>query len=282
MVALGLQFLLCPFLRGVGSENSLKIKKKNFVTFQGSDGRIIGFCKNNFQIHFSKEEDSIYTEYGDEYRIRIIRLFSRYADGIFTVNPDLLNTLPDSAEFAPYSSVDPNAITPTFPRRIIDKVHIVHAPSNPQVKGTKYLLKALDMLKEEGFNFEFTVVGGMANKDALCVYQKADLIVDQLLAGWYGGFAVEAMAMGKPVIAYIREDDLVHIPPEMRAELPIIRANPENIFEVLRKILSDKGSGLREIGMRSRDYVCNWHDPVKIAKHLIRRYCAPKGNDHIV
>ena len=270
-------YFYARFFEGLDLKIASKLRKKIFVTFQGSDGRIIGFCKKNYQFHFSKEEDAIHTEHDDESRMRIINLFSMYADGIFTVNPDLLNTLPDSAEFIPYSSVAPNTIIPTFPHRRIDRIHIVHAPSNPQVKGTKYLLKALNLLKEKGFDFDFTLVTGMTNQEALCVYQKADLIVDQLLAGWYGGFAVEAMAMGKPVIAYIREYDLVHIPPQMRAELPIIRANPENVFEVLRKILSDKGKGLRETGMRSRDYVCNWHDPNKVANKLVSYYRAPKA-----
>ena len=33
------------------------------------------------------------------------------------------------------------------------------------------------------------------------MYAQADLVVDQVLIGWYGALAVETMAMGKPVIA---------------------------------------------------------------------------------
>ena len=34
----------------------------------------------------------------------------------------------------------------------------------------------------------------------------ADIAIDQLYAGWYGGFAVEVMAMGKTCVAYSEED----------------------------------------------------------------------------
>ena len=268
--------LYARFFEELDLKIASKLRKKIYVTFQGSDGRIIGFCKNNYKFHFSKEDDATHTEHGDKTRIKRIRIFEKYADRIFTVNPDLLNTLPDTAEFIPYSSVNPYAVSPAFPQKEIAKIHIVHAPSNPQVKGTKYLLEALSILKKEGFYFEFTLVNGLSNQEALSIYQKADLVVDQLLAGWYGGFAVEAMAMGKPVIAYIREEDLVHIPPQMRKELPIINANPENILDILRDILSKCGSDLHEIGKRSREYVCSWHDPVKIASKLISYYKAPK------
>ena len=65
----------------------------------------------------------------------------------------------------------------------------------------------------------------LSNKEARKRYETADILIDQLLAGWYGGLAVELMALGKPVICYIREDDLKYIPKEMRDELPIINAN---------------------------------------------------------
>ena len=62
--------------------------------------------------------------------------------------------------------------------------------------------------------------------EAMKLYAQADLVIDQLLAGWYGGFAVETMAMGKPVVCYIRAEDLQFVPPAMVAELPLIPARP--------------------------------------------------------
>jgi hypothetical protein len=64
----------------------------------------------------------------------------------------------------------------------------------------------------------------MSNEAARRIYEKADLLVDQLLAGWYGGVAVEFMALGKPVVCYLRESDLRFLPEAMRRQIPIIRA----------------------------------------------------------
>jgi hypothetical protein len=120
--------------------------------------------------------------------------------------------------------------------------------------------------------FDFVLVEGRSNADARLLYEQADLVIDQLLAGWYGGLAVEVMALGKPVISYLRRSDLVFIPPKMRDELPIIEADPDSIYSVLREWLTIKVGDLMERGVKSRDYVENWHDPVKIARRMKADY----------
>jgi glycosyltransferase involved in cell wall biosynthesis len=264
--------LYARYLDGLDLVIAHKLRKKIFVTFQGSDGRIIGYCKENYEYHFSKEDGFYDAENFDIYRKNKINMFSKYADKIYALNPDLLNTMPSKARFVPYASVRVMSIAPNFPKKIIQKIHIVHAPSNQQIKGTKYVISSINHLKNEGFNFDFTLVEGLRNYEALEIYRKADVVIDQLLAGWYGAFAVEAMAMGKPVVAYIRNKDLVHIPFEMYADLPIINANPDNLLDVLRGIMNSDGNGLHEVGRRSRDYVCKWHDPAKITRDLMADY----------
>jgi glycosyltransferase involved in cell wall biosynthesis len=102
--------------------------------------------------------------------------------------------------------------------------------------------------------------------------------VDQLLAGWYGGLAVELMALGKPVISYIRESDLKFIPQEMRKDLPIISAAPATIYSVLKEWLTVRRDELPKVGQSSRAYVEKWHDPVKIAARLKSEYEAILAN----
>jgi glycosyltransferase involved in cell wall biosynthesis len=104
------------------------------------------------------------------------------------------------------------------------------------------------------------------------MYEQADLVIDQLLVGWYGGMAVEAMALGKPVISYIREGDLRFIPPAMSSQLPIIRATPSTLYDVLSEWLTVRRQELSRVGSRSRAYVERWHDPLWIANRLKREY----------
>ena len=79
------------------------------------------------------------------------------------------------------------------------------------------------------------------------------------------------MALGKPVVCYIREEDLKFIPAEMRQDLPIINANPNNISEVLAQLVEEQDK-LPYIGEQSRTYVEKWHDPMKVASRTKEVY----------
>jgi len=143
---------------------------------------------------------------------------------------------------------------------------IVHAPSDKRIKGTEYVLQAISKLKEE-YDFKFKLVHGLNHEEAKNIYGKADIVVDQLLGGSHGAFSIEAMALGKPVICYIREDLKNKYP----KELPVISANPENIYDVLKLLIED--AKLRhELGEKGRTYVEKYHDARKIAGELIKVY----------
>jgi glycosyltransferase involved in cell wall biosynthesis len=133
-------------------------------------------------------------------------------------------------------------------------------------------VSATDRLRREGIKIELALVENMQREQARAVYESADLVVDQLLAGWYGGLAVEAMALGKPVVSYIRDADLAFIPEAMRAQLPLINADPRTIYDVLRRLATSERATLPEHGRRGRAYVERWHDPYKIAAQTIEDY----------
>jgi hypothetical protein len=105
------------------------------------------------------------------------------------------------------------------------------------------------------------------------------LVVDQLLVGWYGGLAVECMALAKPVICYLLEEDLGFIDPGMREQLPLLRADPGTIYAVLRHALTAGRSRLPETGALGRAYVERWHNPLQIAGFLRDQYVRALRSD---
>ena len=255
-----LEFKDLPLLKFFG--------KKIFVTFQGSDIRLPDFCRKNCSIHYF-DECEMDEEYINKINRKKIDVFSKYADALFTVNPDLMHILPSRAEFVPYAHINPNEFSPSYPDFSDNhRPRILHAPSKRNVKGTGYILEALDKLKAEGIDFEFLLIEDMPNNDAMKHYQKADLLIDQLLAGWYGGLSGELMAMGKPVFCYIREDDLKFIPEEMQDDMPIINISKETLYFVLKHYLTSGRDELSALGIKSRKYVEHWHDPIKITRKL--------------
>ena len=102
---------------------------------------------------------------------------------------------------------------------------------------------------------------------------EADLVIDQILVGWYGGVAVEAMKMAKPVIARIAAEDLHFIPQQMAEDVQqtIIQVDPDTIYEVLLRCVGDKDF-LRHRAAASLEYVHRWHDPLKVATQVKQAY----------
>ncbi|CCQ96872.1 conserved hypothetical protein [[Clostridium] ultunense Esp] len=131
---------------------------------------------------------------------------------------------------------------PVYPSLGEENPLIIHAPTQPRFKGTEYIENALQRLKEKGLSFRYKRIEGMSNRDALKAYQEADLVVDQILCGSYGLFAVEGMSLGKPVVGYIRED-LALTYPEMP---PIVSANPTTIAQVLEELIKSRVCAVRQ------------------------------------
>lgn len=245
------------------------------VTFQGDDARQ-GTGPLATPLHRRLAEEvgpGYYTEYEDGLKRRRIAAFARHAHHIYFLNPDLAAFLPPRARFVPYASVDPATWRAGAATPLPDVPHVVHAPSHRGIKGTGRILDAVDRLHGEGVPFRFTLVEGMSHDEARRVYEGADLLVDQLLVGWYGGLAVELMALGKPVICAI-DDDVAGraVPPDMLRDLPILRATPETIDEVLRAALTSERDAYKERARRSRAYVERRHDPARIAAELSADY----------
>ncbi len=201
----------------------------------------------------------------DRMREKRIHKVSNYAHHIFAVNPDLLYFLPEGiSSFLPYSIGSWYEIQ-TMPYRIDRKIRILHSPTNQAAKGSRYILQALENL-EKRYDIEIILVDKMPNKQALKIYEKADLVVDQVLSGWYGGLAVEAMKMGKPVAVFVREEDLKFVPEKMAIDLKgaIINLNPLNIENVIEEYLENPRL-LYQKGEAGLEYVHRWHDPVYVA-----------------
>jgi len=137
---------------------------------------------------------------------------------------------------------------------------ILHAPSNYGYKGTQFLIQAIEKLKKE-FTFEFKLVSNVTIQELYSEISGADLIIDQLIQGWYGMLPLEAMMFKKPVVCYLREDVIK----ELSANCPIINANPSNIYLVLKKLMQNVSEWER-IGEQGRKYVEQYHDAKKISK----------------
>lgn len=143
---------------------------------------------------------------------------------------------------------------------------IAHAPTSPFIKGTQYIEKAIEKLKID-YDFDFIKVQGLSHQQAMTIYKKADLIIDQLHAGSYGLFAIETMAMEKPVICWISDYMKENYP----KDLPIIIANPDTIKDTIEYALKNSDM-LLEKGKQGRKYVEKYHDVSKNSIQVLNLY----------
>ena len=143
---------------------------------------------------------------------------------------------------------------------------VVHAPSARRRKGTKEVIAACAQLP-----VELEIVEGLQHDEARRRYERADIVVDQLNAGWYGLFAIEAMALGKPVVTFLHDEAVARTEEAFGTKVPIVNATAETLVERLRPLVED-AELRRSVGAASRAYVELVHDADEVADRLLAIY----------
>ncbi len=243
-------------LRGAG--------KKIFFHFRGSEARLASvFAKTPYN-YVEENPNDIFNKFVEKNQ----RVFMKYVEG---VSHGVFAADPEIQTYVPAALIVPRVINlaewPNVGVNPAGKLKIVHAPSSPALKGTESVLKAIERLSAEGVPIEFKLVENMNHEEAKEVYKWADVVVDQLRIGWYGVLSVEAMALGKAVVTYIR-DDLKHYLPH---PAPLAIANPDTIYDVLKDLAQNKKEAVA-LGRRGRKYTAEIHDAQKVTDVLLQIY----------
>jgi len=243
--------------------------KKIFFTFQGSDIRRRGYFLKHFKTDIYKDCGGItHKKFFDFFRLLRLKIAVFFANKTFVLNPDLKFISP-SSEMMPYGNVDLDEWLPVESEKGNKPLIILHAPTNRAIKGTKYLIEAISKLKKEGYLVNLKLLEGVRHGQMREFCRDADVVVDQLLIGWYGGFAVETMALGKPVVCYLNEDLFCFVP--WAKDIPIVNANAINLYDKLKWLIKNPEER-KKIGKMGREFVEKWHNPVMIAEKLINLY----------
>jgi hypothetical protein len=187
----------------------------------------------------------------------------RKADAQIVGSYDAIRWVPEAEVIPP--GIDLASIEPALPG---DRARplIVHAPSSRRRKGTEHVIAAC-----EGLEAELEIVEGLRHDEALARYRAADIVVDQLNAGWYGVFAIECMALGKPVVTFLHDEAARRTEQAFGVEVPIVSATAETLRERLRPLVAD-ASHRRRLGAASRAYVERVHDVERVADRLLDLY----------
>jgi glycosyltransferase involved in cell wall biosynthesis len=176
----------------------------------------------------------------------------------------------DAARWVPEAEVVPPGLdlrayepaAPSDSRRPV----VLHAPSSRARKGTEHVVAACAELP-----VELEIVEGLHHDEARERYRRADLVVDQLNAGWYGLFAIEAMALGKPVVSFLHDEARRRTGEAFGVDVPIVQATKATLVDALRPLVASPAER-RRIGAEGRAYVERVHDADAVADRLLGIY----------
>jgi len=189
--------------------------------------------------------------------------YGRQADAEIVGSYDAIRWVPEAEVIPP--GLDLSRIEPAPPS---DRARplIVHAPSSRRRKGSEHVIAAV-----EGLDADLELVEGLHHDAAFERYRAADVVVDQLNAGWYGLFAIEAMALGKPVVTFLQDEAVRRTEAAFDTRVPIVSATAETLREALRPLIAD-AARRRELGAASRAYVERVHDLERVTDRLLDLY----------
>ena len=176
---------------------------------------------------------------------------------------DAIHWVPEAEVIPP--GIDVEAIEPTPPTDRGRPV-ILHAPSSRRRKGTDDVIAAC-----EGLDADLVLVEGLHHAEAFERYRDADIVVDQLNAGWYGLFAIECMALGKPVLTFLHDEAVRRTEEAFGVPVPIVRATRDDLRTRLEPLVSSPAER-RRLGEASRAYVEHVHDLESVADRLLALY----------
>lgn len=239
--------------------------KKIISVLTGDDCRWYGAMKQEFEkfgmqvIDYPEGYD--YSAKSMESRLKHLRMCEKYSDLIFS--------LPNQGQMAlrPYFGwrlpINLQQIQAQPIQRGIPK--IVHAPTSRAFKGTRYIIEAVEKLKTENVKFEFELVEGLTNQEALSRYYHADIIVSQVMCPSGGRLALEGLAMGKVVLSKMGFDEGYE--EKFPQPCPIVDVSPQTIYFKLKELINNHSERTRLANL-GRRYIADYFDTAKVVREM--------------
>lgn len=195
--------------------------KKIIMHFVGSDIRCENYLqeKNNHLEEYVSGNYRMKTPISSSLQKKLIAQARKYADKIIVSTPDLLEIIPE-AYYLPVF-IDLSDIPVNQKERKQEPIRILHAPSAFNTKGSDYIHIVLDELKHEFQDSIEIITPGktlrpgktysLTRYELFSEFEKAHIVIDQLLIGWYGLKSVEALYLGCEVFCYIEKSSLDYL-----------------------------------------------------------------------
>jgi hypothetical protein len=159
---------------------------------------------------------------------------------------------------------DPGAESPPPGRS--DRLVVLHTPSDPRIKGTDVIRRAVTAASMRA-PLELRLVTGVPHSAVQREHRNADLVIDQLNSATPGLVSYEAMRCGVPALC---EFDPAALAP-FQQEAPLVRVSEQTLADELVALANDPKRRL-VLGELGRQYVSRTHAPQRVARAVLAVY----------
>lgn len=160
--------------------------------------------------------------------------------------------------------------TPAAPRRERDHtVRVLHAPSNPEAKGTDRIRRAIAAAKAEGLPIDYVELTGQPNARVCEELAACDFVVDQCYSDTpMAGFAAEAASFGKPaIVAGYAGAEFAKLFPQ--GIPPTLYCHPDALQDAIKLMTTDVARR-QSLGRAAQEFIRTVWSPVAVAARFVR------------
>jgi hypothetical protein len=248
----------------------LKRKNKKIITiFNGDDIR----SPNKLREKLNELEYDEFLDYVDVYnskgyeekKKRIAALSDKYADLCFSWPIDQASYLTSKQYIMafPYDIKNFNRNDDKFDKN--QTIKILHAPSNPLVKGTPLVRAAVKKLKLDGYRFEYKELMGASNTKVLKELGSCHIVLNQFYLFHPGVLGVESLANHTAVLMSADPDIETGLPQDAKGAWMITKY--WQVYDNL-KFLLDNPEEIKKYADTGYDFALNHYTYEKTSEYL--------------
>jgi len=260
------------------------LNKRIIVTYQGCDIRLCETCPVRnilpVNVHCCNAKGYTYKQL-DQLKLNRHKIWLRYADALLGITPDLC-AIP-GIQYSPHAKYLDHNTSYAIKNNLNSKVRIGHMARRhiqgerihaiEYLKGTPWIEEQIRaVIARNPREIEYVPIEGVSWQQSLKIITSCDIIVDQVVSGWYGGISVEAALLGTLPIAYIDQRLIKYLPIEMQQCLPVVALKDKGELEYVLSALMQNREKILEESLRCRANALLFHDARVVAKKIIEEY----------
>lgn len=145
----------------------------------------------------------------------------------------------------------------------------MHIPSNAARKGTPFVERVFDEIRDVMRKSETHIVSGITFKESIKLKQRASIYFDQFKVGFYGNSALEAMQWGIPVVCWISPMAIEQANGQLNG-CPIINEDESDAIKTAMKAIRSIENP--KVSLQTKEWCDSKHSYKAVAKQWVDLY----------